>query len=416
MKKILTFFSIIIILSSQVIGQIGWYEVNSGVTSQMHSTYFTNYNNGYAVGRNGTILKTTDGGSIWNTQTSPTSTHLLSVYFTNANTGYTVSGNSILKSSNAGVTWALQNTTQAGFAVYFPSPLVGYVVGDFGSVVKTITASVTWVDLTSTTGTTEDLYGVYFIDDNVGYAVGKNGAIIKTTNGGQTWSTLTSGTTYNLMDVQFTNSNTGYAIGADVTSGVILKTTNAGVTWNTIDSIGYQIEGLHFPTADTGYVVGFDPNTNKGLILKTTDAGNTWVKQFSPTNQTLNEVFFVDGYYGFAVGVHGTIIKTTNGGVGGGSGINEVNNTTSNFRNYPNPFNENTTFEFVLPEKTEISIKIIDLTGREIAIVIKETKQAGKHRIRWNKTNANGIKLNNGVYYAILQYEDKIISRPLLAL
>jgi photosystem II stability/assembly factor-like uncharacterized protein len=58
----------------------------------------------------------------------------------------------------------------------------------------------------------------------------------------------------------------------------------------------------------TGYIVG-----TGGVIFKSVDYGQTWVQQTSPTTQSLRDVFFSDDTHGFAVGVGGTIIYTTDG-------------------------------------------------------------------------------------------------------
>ena len=47
---------------------------------------------GWAVGDLGTILKTTDGGTTWSTQTSGTTNNLWGVFFTDANNGTAVGG------------------------------------------------------------------------------------------------------------------------------------------------------------------------------------------------------------------------------------------------------------------------------------------------------------------------------------
>ena len=51
---------------------------------------FTDANTGTAVGGYGTILRTTNGGTTWTSQTSGTTNHLLGVSFTDANTGTAV--------------------------------------------------------------------------------------------------------------------------------------------------------------------------------------------------------------------------------------------------------------------------------------------------------------------------------------
>jgi photosystem II stability/assembly factor-like uncharacterized protein len=64
---------------------------------------FTDTNRGTAVGKDGTIVRTTDGGATWVTQTSGTTSFLLGVSFTDANTGTAVGQNgTILRTTDGG--------------------------------------------------------------------------------------------------------------------------------------------------------------------------------------------------------------------------------------------------------------------------------------------------------------------------
>jgi photosystem II stability/assembly factor-like uncharacterized protein len=59
---------------------------------------------GTAVGADGTILRTTDGGSTWITQTSGTTNYLIGVSFTDAMTGTAVGADgTILRTTTGGV-------------------------------------------------------------------------------------------------------------------------------------------------------------------------------------------------------------------------------------------------------------------------------------------------------------------------
>ena len=54
------------------------------------------------------------------------------------------------------------------------------------------------------------------------------------------------------------------------------------------------------------------------------------------------------------------------------------------FQNYPNPFNPSTTINFALPEQSDVTIRIYDVTGRQIATLLNESKPAGYHNIVWD--------------------------------
>ena len=53
-------------------GGTNWNPQTSGTTQDLHSVHFADNNAGWAVGLEGTILKTTDGGMSWNSKTSGT--------------------------------------------------------------------------------------------------------------------------------------------------------------------------------------------------------------------------------------------------------------------------------------------------------------------------------------------------------
>ena len=70
-----------------------WYWQNPLPTGNFLSdVYFIDESTGWAVGENGTIVKTTDGGTNWTIQTSGTTYILMGVSFTDANTGTAVGG------------------------------------------------------------------------------------------------------------------------------------------------------------------------------------------------------------------------------------------------------------------------------------------------------------------------------------
>jgi hypothetical protein len=56
------------------------------------------------------------------------------------------------------------------------------------------------------------------------------------------------------------------------------------------------------------------------------------------------------------------------------------------YRNYPNPANASTFFEFGLPENARVELKVFDLTGHLIALLADQDYEAGYHSIDFNIT------------------------------
>jgi len=114
-------------------GGWNWISQISGIFGNLTSVYFVASNTGWVVGQEVSnqstrILKTTDGGTNWTSQTSGTTALLRSVYFTDNNTGWVV-GNSgtILKTTTGGVTFIEEqeiNEIPAAYSVTqnFPNP------------------------------------------------------------------------------------------------------------------------------------------------------------------------------------------------------------------------------------------------------------------------------------------------------
>jgi predicted extracellular nuclease len=64
------------------------------------------------------------------------------------------------------------------------------------------------------------------------------------------------------------------------------------------------------------------------------------------------------------------------------------------YQNYPNPFNPTTTINFTIPATSNVSLKVFNILGKEVATLVNETKSAGNYSINFD---ASG--LSSGVYF-----------------
>lgn len=80
-------------------------------------------------------------------------------------------------------------------------------------------------------------------------------------------------------------------------------------------------------------------------------------------------------------------------------------------QNYPNPFNSTTSISYTLPgkeRKTEdggritplyVSLKIYNILGQEVRILVDEVKEPGYYTVAWNGRNNSGHEVTSGVYF-----------------
>ncbi len=289
---------------------------------------------GYAVVGNNEISKTTDGGLTWTNVyrayqvTGADIYSINNLHFTTADVGYAVGSDFfsisyiILKTTNGGSTWTpysyqFANNVGEVRAIDFPTPSIGYAVGDFGLFFKTTNAGTTWQESNLPQNT--DLAALDFTDVNNGFVLSYTGQLSKTTNGGSSWQTLTTPTAFRA--IHFITSSRGYA------SSVlgVHKTINGGQSWLLIGSL-IGASSLHFIDEQNGYAVA------GGRIWHTTDSGQNWLLQQVVANVTQDQIPFIQDFcfvnqnLAFASGYlygDGTspplVAKTTNGG---GAGAN----------------------------------------------------------------------------------------------
>lgn len=63
-------------------------------------------------------------------------------------------------------------------------------------------------------------------------------------------------------------------------------------------------------------------------------------------------------------------------------------------QNYPNPFNPSTIISYSLPVTSQVSLKVYDVLGKEVAALVNEVKPAGVHKVTFD-----GSGLASGIYY-----------------
>jgi hypothetical protein len=95
--------------------------------------------------------------------------------------------------------------------------------------------------------------------------------------------------------------------------------------------------------------------------------------------------------------------------------VNKVNSMTpTEFKldqNYPNPFNPSTVISYQLPVTGNVTMKVYNILGKEVATLVNEIKQAGTYEVKFDASN-----LSSGIYFYRLQAGNYNETRKLILL
>jgi len=88
---------------------------------------------------------------------------------------------------------------------------------------------------------------------------------------------------------------------------------------------------------------------------------------------------------------------------------NDVPNSIQLRQNFPNPFNPTTQITFNLPATQEVTLKVYDIMGREVATLLNGVRQsAGSHAITFDASN-----ISSGVYFYRLSTQTNSVTRKM---
>jgi len=299
------------------------------------------------------------------------------------------------------------------YSVQFTDSNRGWIVGDLGIIILTTDGGTNWDFAAS--GTTDDLRSVHFINEITGWAVGEDGTILKSSNGGVNWSSDTSGTRGWLYSVHFTDYNSGcWAVGE---GGAILHTTNSGTIPVELTSFTASTSRgkvfLNWSTATELNNFGFE------IERKIINVGNgEWLTiGFREGNGTTTE----PQKYSYVDDIRTVITKSLayrlkqidyNGSYEYSDEVFIDNPAPTDFvleQNYPNPFNPSTSINYAVSNRQFVSLKVYDVLGNEVAILVNEEKPAGSYEVEFY-----GTGLTSGIYFYQLKDDSYIETKKMV--
>lgn len=407
------------------------------------------------------IWKTTDGGATWVSQYNNPAGFGNGVRFFNANDGvyygdpdpWPSSNWEILTTSNGGTNWnrvprtnfppADSTNEELGSAnsfdvfgnnvwfnsYYNTSPTIPV------NVYKSTNKGLNWTSSPIPFPSGEN-YACLAISSGVNGAIGSlNGDLGLTNNGGTTWtfSTIAGGAFRGMTNVPGSNifitvGNSGSCYYSDNFGPWISMTTGSTATLRCIDATAnyawaagnsgtmLRLSGYPVPvelTSFTATIVDRNVQLNWSTATEVNNRGFE-VQRKSSTGDFV-PVAFIEGHgttqqpqsYSYTdkveAGKYSYRLKQIDfNGANAYSEIVEVDaRIPAKFglsQNYPNPFNPSTTINYDVAKETNVSLKVYDAIGNEVATLVNETKAPGTYDVIFDASN-----LSNGVYFYKIQ-------------
>jgi hypothetical protein len=360
-----------IILSSN--NGISWVQANSGLTNSKVNTLVTGPNSeggtNIFAGTGGGVFLSTNEGRNWiqtdlqNINTTSFAVCPNSIDSIDEGNSIVFAGtfNGLFLSTNYGINW-----TQTGLANINVSSLV----------VNT--------GATDTSGAGATVVGSTKI-----FAGTLGHGIFFSTDYGTNWIQTDSNTWKDsfISTLLLKDSN----IFAGTYSRGVLRSTNNGTSWSVTNSGLVYVNVFALTSVDTKIIAG----TYGGGVYISTNNGTNWTAVNTGLNDAYVNAFAVIGsnlFAGMESGIWRRPISEMLTGI-----EDKPKKLPTSFilcQNYPNPFNPSTTIKYAIPKQEHVILKVYDMLGKEVALLVNENKESGEYDI-----NFNASKLASGIYF-----------------
>ncbi|MBK9226206.1 MAG: T9SS type A sorting domain-containing protein [Ignavibacteria bacterium] len=174
----------------------------------------------------------------------------------------------------------------------------------------------------------------------------------------------------------------------------MVLSTNGGSSYSAVTNPGTtgNMNGLEGTGADWWAI------RSGNTIYRSTNGAANWTNAHVAGTAVFQDIDFVVGNGncpdGWAVGNAGAISRMSGEPTGISTVSSEVPSSYLLKQNYPNPFNPTTNINFSLPKSGLVTLKIYDISGREVAVLLNEVKSAGSYLVGFNAAG-----LPSGAYF-----------------
>ncbi len=237
--------------------------------------------------------------------------------------------------------------------------------------------------------------------------VGSSGISYYSSNFGP-WTTLTTGTTQTLRCV---DASAKYAWAAG-NSGTILKLAGSDPVPVELSAFTADVAGMN---VTLNWTTATEINNRGFEVQRKSAAGDFATVAFvdgQGTVQQAQSYTYTDK--NVETGKYAYRLKQLDfNGTSSYSNIVEVEVKVPNkfalSQNYPNPFNPTTTISYEIAKEVNVSLKVYDAIGNQVATLVNETKPAGTYEVIFDASN-----LSNGVYFYEIKAGNFTVTKKLI--
>jgi photosystem II stability/assembly factor-like uncharacterized protein len=365
-------------------------------------------------------LRTTNGGQNWTVATITGATGgSASITAIDANTAWVCNFDAVYKTTDGGLTWDEQETAFQGFsghpnAIHFFDSNNGVCVGNpnngYWAIYTTIDGGTNWIRVPSANipapipANETGLSIIAVANGNSFWFTTLWGALYRTTDRGMTWTVARD--IFGNLDgfaCAFKDNLNGLAC-TFIPDNMISKTSDGGTTWTAMDTSGLSGLSLFYIAYAKGtsgsYVITSHYNVGGAFTAipgtaYTIDNGYTWKQVDSLPH---GRPSFSSGINGWSAGMNDSVYKWVSDILV--TSVEEINSIAETFtlkQNYPNPFNPNTTIQFQIPNASFVNLKVYDILGNEVAVLVNEEKSVGSYEVEFN-----AAALSSGIYFYMI--------------
>ncbi len=334
----------------------------------------------------------TDNWTKQNNGLTDTSIIFLAVHGTDM---YAGTGSGLFRTTNGGSNWSTANNGLAGGAVQGFASIGSnvFVTNSPHGVYRSTDNGATWIQRNA--GLTDSAVG-NVVAHGTSLFVGTNNGVFRSTDEGASWTQKNTGLPDFIPLSLYATPSAVYVVAGVFGSALVLRTTDNGATWDSAmtglpSSFDRKMAASGSNVFTGNYSGGFYLSTDNGTSWTSVNAGygSTPVRSMG----THNGYLFAGGYDG---GIYRRLLSQMVTSVLPEPG--ELPNRFSLQQNYPNPFNPQTKITFDISESENVTVRVFDLFGRTVAILVNEKLSAGKYSTNWN-----AAEFASGAYYYQIQ-------------